>query len=333
MTSTTSNLSLTTYNTVVDTSVSMYDYINTVSGSSSTSNMQKIDAFAGAVSASFADVNTTAMGFIPGGRLTLGSGSPVVVSVSSASVLYYTPYIYNKIQLYNASASSWNPYTFSECNLSLESYATEKNYDIFVYNNSGSPTLESLVWSDGFTRATNLIYQDGRLVKSGDSTRLYLGTIRIDTDGFCHDTQYRRFVWNNYNKVRKQVVTVNTTASWSYSGSDWRVYNNSSGNTTAYYVIGQRDVIFGTSRQLATVTASGTGECSVGTFINGTTWTVGTTIYNIALGSSIKEYDTSMRGIDQSEGLGWITMREKAGAGATMTVYGSGYSGKVVLNC
>lgn len=339
----TSNLSLTVYNTTTGSNTLTDGYINDTSGSFSTSNMQKIDVFSDEVSGSFLNISFSSIVIPPGGRLTLSSASPVTTAgISSASMLYYLPYIYNKIQLYDISASAWLPYTFSELSLDLTSSASETVYDIFVYDNSGSPTLESNVWGSRWARTNNIVYQDGRLVKSGSMTRLYLGTIYIYSDGLCHDTQYRRFVWNNYNQVAKQVVALNTTASWSYSGSDWRVYNNSVSNTMGRFVMGQSDVVFGTSNQSATITASGTSECSVGvlckamsaseTIISDATDSIiAERKYNVQLGSYLSGIYSSE--VNAPIGYNWISMCEKAGASASMTVYGTDRSGKILLKC
>ena len=142
----------------------------------------------------------------PTGRLTLASGVPLSFDDQTGkTTLYYTPYNGNVILLYVAGA--WKFKTFAELSLSLSGYVADKNYDIWMYDNSGTPTLESTVWTNDTTRATALAYQDGILVKSGDPTRRYLGTIRITgTTGQCEDSNLRRFVWNMYNRHLKQGI-------------------------------------------------------------------------------------------------------------------------------
>ena len=72
-------------------------------------------------------------------------------------------------------------------------------YDVFGYLNSGTLALELLIWTDATNRATALAYQDGVLIKSGNATRRYLGTIYINsTGGQTEDTEIQRFVWNYY---------------------------------------------------------------------------------------------------------------------------------------
>jgi len=176
----------------------------------------------------------------PGGRLTLTSGTPVTTSdVSAATTLYYTPYMGNKIELYYAG--EWTEYLFNELSLSLSGYTADKNYDIFIYNNSGTLTLESVAWTNDTTRATALTTQDGVYVKSGDSTRRYLGTIRtISTTGQVNDGAIKRFVWNYYNRVDRRLLYGYTGTNHTYTGTSWRYWNNDS-DSRIYFVVGVRE--------------------------------------------------------------------------------------------
>jgi len=164
----------------------------------------------------------------PGGRLTLTSGIPVTSGdITAATVLYFTPYMGNKIELYYAG--EWTEYLFNELSLSLSGYTADKNYDIFIYNNSGTLTLESVAWTNDTTRATALTTQDGVYVKSGDSTRRYLGTIRTtSTTGQCADSANKRYCWNYYNRVNKHSWKASDWVGHNYSSSSWRYWNNDS---------------------------------------------------------------------------------------------------------
>lgn len=163
------------------------------------------------------------------GRLTLESGVPISTTDQTAkTTLYFTPYNGNSISLYDGS--EWDLFSFSELSLSLSGYTANTNYDIFIYNNSGTLTLESTAWTNNTTRATSLTTQDGIYVKSGATTRRYLGTIRTTgTTGQCEDSLSRRFVWNLYNQVEKLLDTAYLGQTHSYTTSAWRPWNN---NTT-----------------------------------------------------------------------------------------------------
>jgi len=145
------------------------------------------------------------------GRLTVESGVAVSTSDQTGkSNLYFTPYRGNKVALYDGSR--WKLYAFSEVSLSLTSLTSGKNYDVFLYDNSGTLTLElSAAWTNNTTRADALSTQDGVTVKSGAATRRWLGTIRTTGATTTEDSATKRFVANAYNwqprPVRKRIGT------------------------------------------------------------------------------------------------------------------------------
>ena len=159
------------------------------------------------------------------GRLTLTTGVPVTTgNVTAASILYFTPYNGNLIGIHDGSA--WSVGSFTEKSLSLSGLTASTNYDIFIYDNSGTLTLEALAWTDDTTRATALTTQDGIYVKSGDVTRRYLGTIRITaTEGQCENSVTKRFVWNHDNQTIREMITTDS-GSHTYTTASWREFNN-----------------------------------------------------------------------------------------------------------
>lgn len=155
------------------------------------------------------------------GRLTPSSGTPVPTSdVLAATSIYYTPYTGNRIAIYDGS--QWNMYSFTEISLSLSGYVANKNYDIFVYNNSGTLTLESTVWTNNTTRATALTMQDGVWVRSGGAghnNRRFLGTIRTTgTTGQTELSAKKNFVSNVTNQLLG-TLQASTTNTYSYGGA------------------------------------------------------------------------------------------------------------------
>lgn len=160
------------------------------------------------------------------GRLTLESGVPLSTTDQTAKTsLYFAPLHGNKVGLYDGSA--WAIYNFTERTLSLSGYTADKNYDIWLYNNSGTLTLDSTVWTNDTTRATAITAQDGIYVKSGDATRRYLGTIRITAStGQCEDSISKRYVWNAYNRLRRPLRVIEATNTWTYNTASWRYANN-----------------------------------------------------------------------------------------------------------
>jgi len=162
------------------------------------------------------------------GRLTLTSGTPVTTSdVSAATTIYFTPFNGNKIALYSGAA--WVIYTLTERSIAVPA-TTDTNYDVFIYDNAGTLTLELTAWTNNTTRATALTTQDGVLVRSGATTRRYVGTVRTTgTSGQINDTGLQRFVINYYNRFRRHMRNVDNTAH-TYNSSTFRAFNGDESN-------------------------------------------------------------------------------------------------------
>jgi hypothetical protein len=164
------------------------------------------------------------------GRLTLTSGTPVTSSdVTAATTIYFCPYVGNQIALYSGTA--WVMHTFSELSLSLAADNASTIYDVFCYSNSGVATLEKLAWTNDSTRATALTRLNGVLVKSGATTRRYLGSYRTTTAaGQSEDSLAKRYVWNAQHRVTRPMQRCETTASWTYTTATFRQANGSTAN-------------------------------------------------------------------------------------------------------
>lgn len=176
------------------------------------------------------------------GRLTLTTGTAVTTSnVSAATSVYFTPYNGNRVSVYNGN--SWEKFSFTERTLALGTLSSGKNYDVFLYSNSGTLTLESLVWTDDTTRATALTLQNGVLVKSGATTRRYLGTFRTTSTTTTEDSETKRFLWNQYNRVERSMNVIDTTNQWSYTTNAWRQANGNTANKVEFLVGSAEDPV------------------------------------------------------------------------------------------
>lgn len=165
---------------------------------------------------------------VPKGRLTLTSATPVTTAdVTAATTLYYTPFKGNSISLYNGT--SWDLYNFSQIPIAVPA-TTSQMYDVFVYDNAGTLTLDLTAWSSDTARATAITTQDGVYVKSGALGRRYVGSFRTTTvSGQTEDSAKARYVWNYYNRVEKNLRANDATASWTYATATFRAANS---NTT-----------------------------------------------------------------------------------------------------
>lgn len=172
-----------------------------------------------------------------GGRLTLTTATPVTsADVTGATTIYFSPYgaQAGNIGLYDGT-TNWTILPFTEISLALGTLTGSLPYDVFVYNNSGTATLEFLAWSNVTTRATALVLQNGVLSKTGALTRRYLGTFYTDSttqtsDAGAGSASSGRHLWNYYNRVPRSLTRKETTASWTYATSTIRQANASTAN-------------------------------------------------------------------------------------------------------
>lgn len=179
------------------------------------------------------------------GRLTLTSGTPVLTSnVLAATTVYYTTTsLGNRIALFDGTRWKW--YTFTEKSVAVPATSTTP-FDIFAYDSGGAVTLETTDWTNDTTRATALTTQNGVYVRSGATTRRYLGTGR--TTGVSGETEFQitnrssMLLWNYYNRVRFEFEVFDTTDNWSYSGN-YRYLNNSSTNIFKFVIGVQEDAV------------------------------------------------------------------------------------------
>jgi hypothetical protein len=191
----------------------------------------------------------------PGGRLTLTTGVPVTSSdVTGATTVYYTLYKHDVVELYDGAG--WIPYQFSELSQattdatkSPAAVAASKNYDVFVWNDSGTlratrgPTWDSGAVAGSDTArgtgagSTELELFEGRYVNknaitNGPAARrgLYVGTIRSDALSQINDSLAKRHVWNNYNRVARAMRVAEITDTWTYTTNAFRQANGSAAN-------------------------------------------------------------------------------------------------------
>jgi len=197
-------------------------------------------------------------GLFSSGRLTLQSGVAIpVTDQTSKTSIYYTPYNGDKISLYDPNTSTWSTYTFSELTLNIGTIPNNTNFDVFIYNNSGTLTLVSVSWSSDTSRSTSLTLTNGIYLKSDALTRRYLGTFRTTSSTTTEDSNSKRFLWNYNNRVNRMLLKQYVASSWSWSGTAnvYRYLGNNSANSVAFVNGVQEDNIF----VMAAVGSSGSG--------------------------------------------------------------------------
>lgn len=259
------------------------------------------------------------------GRLTLTTATPVTTAdVTAATTLYFTPYGGNALALYDGS-SAWTIFNISELSIAVPS-TNNTMYDVWVYNNSGVPTLEVLAWTNTTTRATALTKQDGVYVKTGATTRRYVGSFcTTGTVGQTEDSVANRFVWNYYNRVQRQMYAIDTTDSWTYSTATIRQANAATTNQVNFVIGVSEDMV------LATVShcrkqATNTGNQFAGVGLDSTTAFATNSLIGVA--GSTGGTDGTLRFLAGSyngyPGIGkhYLAWLEKGDGNTTTTWYG-----------
>ena len=207
----------------------------------------------------------------PGGRLSLTTGVAVTTSdVTAATTLYYTPYKNDKIVLFDGT--NWKQYTFTERSIAVPA-TTSTMYDVFLYDNAGTLTLELTSWTNDTTRATALTTQNGVLVKTGALTRRYLGSFRTTgVSGQTEDSAAKRYVFNYYNRVLRVMRVVEATNTWTYQTNTYRQANNSTANQLDCVIGVSEDVVEASVQAIArNDQAANTVSLDVGIGIDSTT--------------------------------------------------------------
>ena len=203
------------------------------------------------------------------GRLTLTSGTAVTTSdVTSAGTIYFTPFEGNRVALYDGTR--WKLYTFTERSLSL-TLTSGKNYDVFLYDNSGTLTLElSSAWTDDTTRADALTTQDGIYVKSGATTRRHLGFLRASGSNTTESSLAKRFVVNRYNPVALPIranpgySNGNTTTTYSTTSTTYTEANGGTNSKAEFLTFGHHAPRAVCTGVVATLGAGNTARVGIG---------------------------------------------------------------------
>ncbi len=177
------------------------------------------------------------------GRLTLTTATPVTTAdVTGATNVFWTPYRGNKIALYDGSAT-WQVLSFSEVTQALGTLTNALPYDVFAFNNSGAVSTEILAWTSATARATALVLQDGVLVKSGATTRRYLGSFFTTSTTTTEDSVLKRDLFNYYNRADRELLRLETNASWTYNSATLHQANGSASNQVEFMIGFSEDTV------------------------------------------------------------------------------------------
>lgn len=290
-----------------------------------------------------------------GGRLTLATATPVMTSDQTAkTTIYYTPYSGNVILIYDGTYMVPTAFTelsqaTTDSTKSPAAVTTNSNYDLFVWNDSGTiRCTRGPAWSSDTARGTGAgttelelvkgVYLNKVAISNGPAANrgTYVGTVRsngssqIDwklgltpaaggSAGFLG-------VWNMYNRVNVTACALDSTDTWSYSTNSYRQSNNSASNQVGVVLGLDEDALrvfaqnqAGNNSGSEQSQASGIGVDSA--TVNSATLTIG----------GLSPASGNAGGFPRSEyvahpGIGYhyFAWLEKAPASGTTTWYGDG---------
>lgn len=248
-------------------------------------------------------VPTTA---VPQGRITLVSGTPVMIADATAqSTIYYTPFVGSIIPIYDGT-NTVNQ-TFSELTLNLDNntghtgyQASGSLYDLYVFSNSGTLTLGTgVAWSTTSSRGsgagtaqiilTNGVYTNANAINiryggaSGDVISVaarratLVGTMYATANGRT-GVQFKPSsasggsnnvigIYNIYNQQIAASLCTDSTSSWTYATNSWRPLNNSVSNRVTF-VDGLAQIMSRSTLGMTAKVGVATDGAQIGALIN-----------------------------------------------------------------
>jgi hypothetical protein len=197
---------------------------------------------------------------IPQGRLTLTTGTPVMIpggGVSNANTIYYTPYLGPFIPIYNGVKWGLEALTGDLSNLTTDSTnnpaacVTGSLYDLFIWLKAGVLTLtRGPAWTNTTTRSMTLsrvngLWTNGSSITNGPTTNrgLYVGSFATNASSLI-DANFggsasggslcRMMMWNQFNRILGQFASVDNGASYTYGTNSWRQWRASANNALQF---------------------------------------------------------------------------------------------------
>ncbi len=175
--------------------------------------------------------------FVDDFRLSLTTATCVTTGdVTAATTLYFTPCTGNRMTLFDGSGT---PETCTTGEVSIAVPATTATlYDVWAYDSAFGTctvTLELLLTTR--TDTTGLTRVNGRWTKTGNSSRMYVGTFRTTAvSGQTEDSAKKRYVWNTYNRAPRSMKVREATASWTYSIETFQQANAAATNQLDFVI-------------------------------------------------------------------------------------------------
>lgn len=253
-----------------------------------------------------------AVPWVPGGRPTLATLTPVMIAdVSGATTIFYTPYIHDRVPIYDGT--HWTMRQFAELsNITTNSavgkagpaaVVADSNYDLFVWDDAGTLRLtRGPLWTSDTARGAgagttelvrvNGIWMNAVAITNGPAAQrgTYIGSVRSDA-GATIDWELGGsavggdpgflYVWSAYNRVDVEVMVTDSTAFWDYAVfAVWRSANASDSNRVSYIVGLAEDAIKASHERNAIGIAPGLGVPYIGVGFDSKVAKTGTAEFN-----------------------------------------------------
>lgn len=185
-------------------------------------------------------MQTTAPLCAPGGRLSLSATNPVADG-GDTTLLYYLPYIHSLVPLWNAAANAWEYRSIPDSGVSINRTGENpRNIDVYATFNDALPGgigIDVQGWTSDTARFIPRSRKNGVQILTFSSgsqpIKTLLGTIRMagaSGNAKMFDTDGKRFVSNAYNKVRKRLLMLEGTATWTVATNAWIAWNGNTAN-------------------------------------------------------------------------------------------------------
>jgi len=198
------------------------------------------------------------------------------------------------------------------------------NTSIRVTTTGSAHTLPTIYYPT--TRATALSQQNSVYVKSTQTNKRYVGTIRGSGDGVTSDSGGQRFVWNLEQQAVRPLLGKDSTGSWNYSTAVLRAANATLTPGTggrAEFVVGLSGRSSAQAEYFASASTAAISSCSGGigydSILLASEVAISTSAsagYSLAMSARIQ--NTPLIGFH------FFTGMEAGGGGATDTWYGGG---------
>lgn len=199
-----------------------------------------------------------------GTRLSYLSGSSAMVAtVAGIGSIYCVPHLTSLVPVWNGAQwsilniGSGIGQTLSDITKSPAAVVANKVYDLFVWDDAGTPRLSrGPVWTSATTRALTLTRRDGVwtntvAIANGPlaARGTWMGTFLSGTSALGDwrlgavtpgGSQIQLTLWNAYNRLAVAAMSGDSTSSWNYGSSVWEMANQSA-NNSAKVVVGAPD--------------------------------------------------------------------------------------------